>query len=167
MNLTTGTWPSPFWTYARRQYRRGGEDDSIAGVGLTASAGSPIAMPIPTAGRANGPPLPAKFTNAPRSHLRATSSRSRQGSGYDFRNEIRSYFGTGTQSQEMYITALAPDSSRTGTTLAEAAKWSRTNAYVLKDTHWVGGYPAWLGSTDGQSWTPKKGILVLRNPSDL
>jgi hypothetical protein len=51
--------------------------------------------------------------------------------------------------------------------LAEAAKWSRANADVLKDTHWIGGDPAWLEVYGWASWTPKKGILVLRNPSDL
>ncbi|MEO6983122.1 MAG: enterotoxin, partial [Edaphobacter sp.] len=43
---------------------------------------------------------------------------------------------------------------------------SRENASVLKDTHWVGGDPAWLGVYGWASWTAKKSILVLRNPSD-
>jgi hypothetical protein len=50
--------------------------------------------------------------------------------------------------------------------LAEAAKWSRTNADVLKDTHWIGGDPAWLEVYGWASWSPGKGVLVLRNPSD-
>ena len=50
--------------------------------------------------------------------------------------------------------------------LAEAAKWSRSNAEVLKDTHWVGGDPAWLKVYGWASWSAKKSILVLRNPSD-
>jgi hypothetical protein len=50
--------------------------------------------------------------------------------------------------------------------LAEAAKWSRTNAEVLKDTHWIGGDPTWLEVYGWASWTAAKGILVLRNPSD-
>ena len=85
--------------------------------------------------------------------------------GNDFRNEIRSYFGTGTQLQEMYITpSLLSDANWDD--LAEAAKWSRANAEVLKDTHWIGGDPAWLEVYGWASWTPGKGILVLRNPSD-
>jgi hypothetical protein len=85
--------------------------------------------------------------------------------GGDFRNEIRSYFGTGTQLQEMYITPSLL--TRTNwDDLAEAAKWSRANAEVLKDTHWIGGDPAWLEVYVWASWTPRKGILVLRNPSD-
>jgi hypothetical protein len=50
--------------------------------------------------------------------------------------------------------------------LAEAAQWARTNAEVLRDTHWVGGDPAWLEAYGWAAWTPAKGLLVLRNPSD-
>ena len=51
-------------------------------------------------------------------------------------------------------------------TLAEAAKWSRANAEVLVDTHWVGGDPRWLEVYGWAAWTPEKAILTLRNPSD-
>jgi len=85
--------------------------------------------------------------------------------GADFRNEVRSYFGTGTQLQEMYITPSLL-SQANWDDLAEAAKWSRTNQEVLKDTHWVGGNPEWLEVYGWASWTPHKGILVLRNPGE-
>jgi hypothetical protein len=84
---------------------------------------------------------------------------------HNFRNEIRSYFGTGTQLQEMYITPSLL-TEQNWDDLAEAAKWSRSNASVLKDTHWVGGNPASLEVYGWASWTPKKAILTLRNPSD-
>ena len=51
-------------------------------------------------------------------------------------------------------------------TLAEAARWSRTHAETLKDTHWIGGDPGKLEVYGWASWTPRKGIVVLRNPSD-
>jgi hypothetical protein len=78
---------------------------------------------------------------------------------------VRDYFGTGTQLQEMYITPslLKPAD---WDVLAEAAKWSRANAGVLKDTHWVGGDPRWLEVYGWASWTPDKAIVTLRNPSD-
>jgi hypothetical protein len=85
--------------------------------------------------------------------------------GNDLRNEIRSYFATGTQLEEMYITASLL-SEGNWDDLAEAAKWSRSNAEVLMDTHWVGGDPAWLEVYGWAAWTPQKGILVLRNPSN-
>jgi hypothetical protein len=84
--------------------------------------------------------------------------------GHDFRDEVRSYFGTGTQLQEMYITPLLLG-PQDWDDLAEAARWSRANQEVLKDTHWVGGDPA-LGEVYGwAAWAPGKGILTLRNPS--
>ena len=85
--------------------------------------------------------------------------------GGDFKDEVRDYFGTGTQLQEMYITPGLL-TKQNWDDLAEAAKWSRANAAVLKDTHWIGGDPGKLEVYGWASWTPAKGIVVLRNPSD-
>ena len=37
----------------------------------------------------------------------------------------------------------------------------------MVDSHWVGGDPAALEAYGFASWSPAKGILVLRNPSDM
>jgi hypothetical protein len=84
--------------------------------------------------------------------------------GGDFRNEVRSYFGSGTQLQELYITPSLLKSADWDM-LAEAAKWSRANAATLADTHWVGGDPTWLEVYGWAAWTQEKAILTLRNPS--
>ena len=83
----------------------------------------------------------------------------------DIIDEIYSYFGSGTDLQEMYThpSIMKP---KTWDALAEAAKWSRANADVLVDTHWVGGDPAKDEVYGWASWTPRKGILTLRNPDD-
>ena len=78
---------------------------------------------------------------------------------------MRDYFGNGTQLQEMYMTPSLLSNSNWDN-LAEAAEWSRDNADVLVDTHWIGGDPAQLEVYGWASWTPRKAILVLRNPSD-
>jgi len=84
--------------------------------------------------------------------------------GNDFANEVRSYFGSGTQLQEMYITpSLLTEAN--WDVLAETAKWSRGNAATLADTHWVGGDPRWLEVYGWAAWSPLKAILTLRNPS--
>ena len=85
--------------------------------------------------------------------------------GGDFANEVRSYFGTGTQLQEMYITPSLL-SEENWNTLAEAANWSRRNASTLADTHWIGGDPAALEVYGWASWSPEKGLVTLRNPKD-
>ena len=92
----------------------------------------------------------------------------RTGLNYDtnniFKSEVRAMFGNGTQLQEMYITPslLTQDN---WDVLAEAAKWSRANADTLVDTHWIGGAPADHQVYGWASWSPKKGILTLRNPT--
>src|SRR6202020_3440401 len=83
----------------------------------------------------------------------------------DFKNEVHSYFGNGSQLQELYM-SHALLSKENWDTLAEAANWSRRNAEVLRDTHWVGGDPGKLEVYGWAAWSPTKAILVLRNPSD-
>jgi len=65
----------------------------------------------------------------------------------------------------MYITPKLLDKNNWDD-LAEAAKWSRRNADVLVDTHWIGGDPGKDEVYGWASWSPRKGILVLRNPDD-
>jgi hypothetical protein len=50
--------------------------------------------------------------------------------------------------------------------IAAAAKWAHANADVLVDAHWVGGDPLKLEPYGYAAWCPRKGTLMLRNPSD-
>ena len=166
INLTTGTWPSPFWLMHADSIWRGGDDDSTAGVGtyrerwITYRDAQTYQNVVQ-----RGPLYPLNSLMLHGMIYARNHKYLDKDPGNDFRNEIRSYFGTGTQLQEMYITpSLLTDANWDD--LAEAAKWSRANADVLKDTHWIGGDPAWLEVYGWASWTPRKGILVLRNPSD-
>jgi hypothetical protein len=86
----------------------------------------------------------------------------------DFLSEVRDYFGSGTQLQEMYVTPslLRPQD---WDALAEAARWSRGHAATLVDTHWIGGDPVKLEPYGWASWSeasPGVGLITLRNPSD-
>lgn len=166
VNLTTGTWPSPFWLMHADSIWRGGEDDSTAGVGtyrerwITYRDAQTYKNVVQM-----GPLYPLNSLMLHGMIFARDHKDLDKDPGNDFRNEIRSYFGTGTQLQEMYITPSLL-SQQNWDDLAEAEKWSRSNAAVLKDTHWVGGDPAWLEVYGWAAWTPQKGILVLRNPSD-
>jgi hypothetical protein len=166
INLTTGTWPSPFWLIYADSIWRGGEDDGTAGVGtyrerwITYRDAETYEHIVQ-----NGPLFPLDSLMLHGMIYAKYHRRLDEDPGNDFRNEIRSYFGTGTQLQEMYITPSLLTAANWDD-LAEAAKWARANADVLKDTHWIGGDPAWLEVYGWASWTPRKGILVLRNPSD-
>jgi hypothetical protein len=166
INLTTGTTASPFWLLYADSIWRGGEDQELAGVGnnrerwITYRDADTYAHIV-----SRGPLYPLNSLMLHGIIYARYDDQLSTDPGNDFANEVHSYFGSGTQVQEMYITPSLL-STQNWNTLAEAANWSRTNASVLKDTHWVGGDPAWLNIYGWASWTPKKGILVLRNPSD-
>jgi hypothetical protein len=165
INLTTGTWPSPFWLMYADSIWRGGEDDSTAGLGphrerwITYRDAETYKRVVQ-----NEPLFPLNSLMLHGMIYARFHKELSKDPGSDFRNEIRSYFGTGTQLQEMYITPSLLTQANWDD-LAEAAKWSRANAEVLRDTHWIGGDPAWLEVYGWASWMPGKGILVLRNPS--
>lgn len=166
INLTTGTWPSPFWVRYSDTIWRGGADHSFAGVGTWRQKwityrDSDVYKGIVQ----KGPLYPL---NSLMLHGIIYGQRARNlttDPGNDFPDEVHDYFGTGTQLQELYITPSLL-SQQDWDVLAESAKWSRDNAAVLKDTHWIGGDPGKLEVYGYASWTPAKGILMLRNPSD-
>ncbi len=166
VNLTTGTYPSPFWLRYADSIWRGGSDHSFAGVGPQRQRwityrDSDTHRHVVTAG-------PLYPLNSLMLHGLIYASQAKD-LGDDpsgaFRSEIHDYFGTGTQLQEMYVTPSLL-SEENWDDLAEAARWSRANAATLVDTHWVGGDPAKLEVYGWASWSPAKGILTLRNPSD-
>ena len=165
INLTTGTWPSPFWLFYADSIWRGGDDTEFAGVGSDRERwityrDEDTYDEIVKAGRLyplNSLMLHGIVFAQKAPHLSTDL-------GGDFANEVHSFFGTGTELQEMYITpSLLTDAD--WDVLAEAAKWSRRNAATLVDTHWVGGDPRWLQVYGWAAWSPQKTILTLRNPS--
>jgi hypothetical protein len=165
VNLTTGTYPSPFWLQYADSIWRGGEDHSFAGVGSfrqrwityrDADTYNRIVL--------SGPLFPLNSLMLHGMIYAKHAQHLDTDPNNDFPDEVHDYFGTGTQLQEMYITPSLL-SHEDWDTLAESAKWSRENADVLVDTHWVGGDPAMLEVYGWAAWSPRKGILTLRNPS--
>ena len=166
VNLTSGTYPSPFWLLYADSTWRGGSDNSFAGVGsyrerwITYRDADTYERVVQ-----GGPLYPLNSLMLHGIIYARYAEHLDGGSRKDFENEVHSYFGSGTQLQETYLTpALLKDND--WDVLAESAKWSRENAGVLVDTHWIGGDPAMLEVYGWASWSPGKGILVLRNPSD-
>lgn len=166
INLTTGTYPSPFWLRYADSIWRGGEDHDFAGVGswrqkwITYRDRDVYERVVK-----QGPlyPLNSLMLHG-LIYAQYAKNLSTDPEG-DFTAEVHDYFGTGTQLQEMYITPSLL-TKQNWDTLAESAKWSRENRDVLRDTHWIGGDPAKLEVYGWASWSPGKAILVLRNPSD-
>lgn len=166
INLTTGTWASPFWLRYADSIWRGGEDDWHAGVGtereqwITYRDQQTYENIV-----VKGPLFPINSLMLHGIIYAQMNKRLNTDPGHDFSNEVHSYFATGTELQEMYITPSLL-STQNWDTLAQAAKWSRANADVLRDTHWIGGDPGRLDVYGWASWSPKKSIVTFRNPDD-
>lgn len=166
INLTTGTMASPFWLRYADSIWRDGEDDDLAGVGTKRERWITYRDRETYHNIVEKGPLYPLNSLMLHGIIYAKENRKLNADpGHDFANEVRSYFGTGTQLQEMYIT---PDllTQQDWDVLAESARWSRANAGVLRDVHWVGGDPGRLDAYGWAAWTPAKAILTLRNPSD-
>jgi hypothetical protein len=166
VNLTTGTWPSPFWTRYADSTWRGGEDHSFAGVGtwrqkwITYRDGQTYENVVQ-----RGPLYPLNSLMLHGIIYAQFAEHLGDDPGNDFSSDVQAYFGTGTQLQEMYITP-ALLSQANWDDLARAAKWAQDNSEVLKDSHWVGGDPMKLEVYGHAAWSGDKAVLQLRNPSD-
>ena len=164
INLTSGTWPSPFWLIYADSIWRGGDDTEATGVGTYRERWITYRDAATYDHIVKGGslfPLSSLMLHGIVFAQQAPDLSTDPGN--DFTNEVHSYFGSGTQLQELYITPslLTPAD---WDVLAESAKWSRRNAPTLLDTHWIGGDPEWLEVYGWAAWSPKKGILTLRNP---
>lgn len=166
VNLTTGTYPSPFWLLYADSIWRGGDDHSFAGVGTNRQRwityrDSQLYRWVVE----EGPLFPLNSLMLHGLIFARHADRLGIDPGHDFPDEVHSYFGEGTQLQEMYITPSLL-SGQDWDVLAEAAKWSRENAKTLEDSHWIGGDPALLEVYGWAAWSSEKAIVTLRNPSD-
>jgi hypothetical protein len=167
VNLTTGSWPSPFWLRFADSIWRQGNDMGFTGKGskqqqwITYRDQEVFRNIV-----GKGPLFPLS------SLMNQGIAYSRQGTAGDpsfnsagFKEDVLSFFGSGTSLQELYVQPgkLVAAEWRI---LAEAAKWSRENSDVLGDTHWVGGDPSKLQVYGYAAWSRRKGIITLRNPDD-
>lgn len=175
INPSTGSWPSPFWLLWADCIWRSGSDSGLCGKGsdrqqwMTYRDSETYARVVK---RAPLYPLSSLMLHGLFIHSKPfvdnPYDHDSPGQTYelaDIVSEIRSFFGGGTNLQELYIN---PDVMPAAgwDALAEAAAWARDNADVLADTHWIGGDPAQTEAYGWASWAPRKGILTLRNPDD-
>ena len=164
VNLTTGTHPSPFWLRYADSIWRGGRDDDLAGTGtnrerwITYRDAQTYHNVV-----VRSPLFPLNSLMLHGILYAQCNPRLNTAAGDDFANEVRSYFGSGTQLQELYITpALLTESD--WNVLADAARWARENADVLRDSHWIGGAPDQQAVYGWAAWAQHKAIVTLRNP---
>ena len=166
INLTTGTWASPFWLEYADSIWRDGYDHNFAGVGpyreqwITYRDEQTYRNIVE-----KGPLFPINALMLHGIIYAQHAVHLDTDPGHDFANEVRSYFATGTDLQELYITPSLLTHANWDT-LAEAANWSRANADVLRDAHWIGGDPGRLDVYGWAAWSPSKSFITLRNPDN-
>lgn len=166
VNLTTGTYASPFWLRWADSIWRGGEDHDFTGVGTDRQRWITYRDADTYQGVAlAGSLFPLSSVMLHGLVFAKHAKRLDTDPSGDFDAEVRSFFGSGTQLQEMYVTPSLLTAAGWDR-IAEGARWSRRNTAVLADTHWVGGDPARLEPYGWASWSDRLGILTLRNPSD-
>lgn len=167
INITVGSWPSPFWLRHVDCTWRGSGDLHQAGEGertqkfMTYRDGTLYNNVV-----CRGPYYPlnsimtAGIAYANLGHPNRFISDDLKG----FKDMVRSSFAAGSSLQELYIShdKMKPEF---WPVLAEAIKWSVHRTFILKDTHWVGGSPINLEVYGFASWNGKEGVLSLRNPS--
>lgn len=168
INLTTGTNASPSWLFYADSIWRQGDDINVFGKGSPAQQWMTYrdAETHRSIVR-KGPlfPINSLMYHGIVSAENAYFGLEKVQTDQDFADQVWSYFATGTQLQELYITPSMLNSNKWDT-LADAAKWSRENSDVLVDTHWIGGDPTALAVYGWASWSKDKAIFGLRNPSD-
>ena len=168
INVTVGTWPSPFWlNHVDSTWRNGSADVGWTGQGdlrnqwLTFRDGYCKRMFVD-----RSPLYPLNSVM----HHGIVNGRYFQGeplgkTGPHLKEEARSYFANGTSLQELYLTPSLM-TTEAWDDVAEAAKWAKQNADVLADSHWFGGDPLKSEIYGYAAWNRRKGTLMLRNPSD-
>ena len=165
INLTTGTWASPFWFGIADSIWRGDWDHDFCGEGSNRNQW--ITFRDAQIYLNNVKISPLFPINSLMTHG-VIYNRSARGltttEGDDLAKEIWSGFGLGTQMEELYITPSMLK-AKEWDSLAAAAKWARANGETLVDSHWVGGNPVDLVVYGFAAWSPAKGILTLRNPA--
>ena len=168
INITVGSWPSPFWLRFADCTWRGSGDLHMAGKGTRTSKFMTYrdgTLHNNIVSKAPYYPLNSIMTVGIAYANLGLPAQCINDSIADFKDMVWSCFGAGSALQELYI---SPDRMKPEfwPVLAEAAKWVKSNEDVLYDTHWIGGSPLNMEVYGFASWTPGKGIITLRNPDD-
>jgi len=165
INLTTGTWASPFWFGIADSIYRGGWDHEFIGEGTQRNRW--MTFRDARTYQNNVAKSPLFPINSLMTHGVIFAKQARgldSDPGNDLGKEIWSSFGSGTQMQEVYVSPELLDQQQWDE-LAKGAKWARDNEKTLIDVHWVGGDPAHLKVYGWAAWSPQKSVLTMRNPA--
>ncbi|MCW1925019.1 alpha-galactosidase [Luteolibacter arcticus] len=166
LNVTVGTWPSPFWLNHIDCTWHGGADVGWIGRGDKREQWLTYRDSSAYQHAKRGPLYPINSLMLHGIVLgHHYQGKTVAEAGNNLRNECRSFFATGTCMQEIYLSPDLMDAAAWDD-LAETAKWARKQAAILVDSHMIGGDPNKLEPYGWASWTPGGAIVALRNPDD-
>lgn len=167
LSITTGTWPSPYWLWYGDSVWRNGHDLGFHGAGSMREQSityRDMFVRRMIVDRAPLYPLNSLMIVSLCQAQLGTAAKMVDDVD-DLDDEIRMAFAGGTQLMELYVTPSRM-TDRAWDVLADCTRWSRENADALVDVHWVGGDPGEAEVYGYAAWSPRKGILTLRNPAD-
>lgn len=176
INLTVGTWPSPYFLFFADSIWRGDADTGGWGRGrkkqrwityrdmtvhklvVSRSELYPITSLMLhgiVLGDVDGFATQVGFESKLQQELRL----------WDWSCEVWSFFATGTNLQELYLTPRLMD-RRLWAVVTAAASWAAATAEVLQDNHWIGGSPGADEVYGYAGWdeVKKRGVISVRNP---
>lgn len=174
INVTVGTWPSPFWlNHIDCTWRDGTADVAWAGKGnsrersITYRDGACYGYVV-----TQGPLYPL---NSIMHHglvlgrefqaQKVTFGETGDEKNFDLKKDARIFFGSGANLQELYLSPSLMNAAAWDD-ITQAARWARRHENVLVDAHWVGGNPNKLEPYGFAAWTRVGATLALRNPDD-
>ena len=167
LSLTVGTWPSPYWLYYGDAIWRAGSDFGLKGKGskrqqwITYRDGESFKNVVERA-----PLFPLNSVMLHGINIANVGYPAQlEMDEKNISDEIWAFFASGTSLQELYVNPHLLTTPMWDQ-LAAAAIWSQKNSDILQDVHWVGGDPEKDEVYGYAAWSPRKGVLSLRNPSD-
>jgi hypothetical protein len=168
LNITSGTWLSPWWLRFADQIWMGGEDYGASDVPSLTTRDASITyrdLVLHEDFRRNDFwfPLANLMTHG---ILKGTIDVQDIGRGEPlskFADEVVFYLARGVTMHELYI---SPDILSEGEwrVLADALRWARDRFPVLKRTEMIGGDPNRLEPYGYAHWDGARGIIAVRNP---
>mmetsp|Transcript_62192 Transcript_62192/g.131404 ORF Transcript_62192/g.131404 Transcript_62192/m.131404 type:complete len:844 (-) Transcript_62192:138-2669(-) len=183
INLTTGTWASPFFLFWADSIWRGGPDiasrnrDWMPDPGYRSDGLSRrqrwirwrnMIVYLLVVLRSSFFPLSQLMIHGVivASHGDALHFGLDQYDEVDFAQEVWSFVALGLQLQELYVAPrnMLPEA---WDCLAEGLQWARREAAVLRDSHWVFGDPAARDVYSTAAWSVQqgRGFMMLHNPT--
>ena len=172
INVTVGTWPSPFWlNHIDCTWRTGTADVFWYGK-VGDKRDQWLTFRDTELYRCFVKKCPLYPLNSVMHHgiVMGTQYQGKTAAeaGPDLKREIRSYFALGPNMQEIYVDPklVGPDF---WDQLAESVKWFKRHEATLVDIHWVKGEPLVgdkLSPYMLAAWKDGDGTIYIRNPSD-